>query len=287
MSIKTTNWVWDHSTESGTNKLMLLAIAEYADDDGVCWPSIARLAQRVCVKERQAQRLIKQLEQSGAIEVRRGVGRNHTSVYVIKGVAEYTIPDAEKVQSCTPFDAGKGVIQGEKVSSRAIKGVIAMTPDPSLDPPIDPSLNDDTRATPPTSSSSQALPDESLVATPKQQERVRLPAAAVAQTLGNRDPAYVAAKVAYENNIGMLTPILVQRIEEALRSYPPEWVPLAIERAVAAEKRRWDYIEGILRNWSAEGFNSPGSRSSWRTNRNKGDQPQQPAVDSYADLILQ
>ena len=52
----------------------------------------------------------------------------------------------------------------------------------------------------------------------------------------------------------MLTPVTSDLIKTALQTYPPEWIPLAIERAVAAEKRQWNYVAGILRNWSNEGF---------------------------------
>lgn len=92
-------------------------------------------------------------------------------------------------------------------------------------------------------------------------ERIRLPAAAVAALTQPHDPAYLAAKVVYENNIGMLTPVTSDLIKTALQTYPPEWIPLAIERAVAAEKRQWNYVAGILRNWSNEGFTNSSART--------------------------
>lgn len=92
-------------------------------------------------------------------------------------------------------------------------------------------------------------------------ERIRLPAAAVAALTQPHDPAYLAAKTVYENNIGLLTPITSDLIKTALQTYPPEWIPLAIERAVAAEKRQWNYVAGILRNWSNEGFTNGSART--------------------------
>ncbi len=141
MSVKIIDWVWSNSRETGTHLLMLLAIADHANDDGICWPSIARLAQRARVKERQAQYIIKQLEESGAIEIRRGVGRNNTSVYIVKGATNCTISDIEKVQYIARADTGKGAVQrAEKVQSSAEKGAVAIAPDPSLEPSTDPSL---------------------------------------------------------------------------------------------------------------------------------------------------
>jgi DNA-binding transcriptional regulator YhcF (GntR family) len=128
MSIKIMTWIWENSLEEGTNLLMLLAIADHANDDGVCWPSIERLAQRARVKERQAQYIIKNLEANGAIEVQRGVGRNNTSLYFVKGAPDCTFSQKEKVQSSV-----------KKVQSSALKGAVAIAPEP-LEPSIEPSV---------------------------------------------------------------------------------------------------------------------------------------------------
>jgi DNA-binding transcriptional regulator YhcF (GntR family) len=130
MSIKIMTWIWENSKEEGTNLLMLLAIADHANDDGVCWPSIARLAQRARVEERQAKYIIKKLEANGAIEVQRGVGRNNTSLYFVKGAPDCTFSAKEKVQSSV-----------KKVQSSALKGAVAIAPEPlepSLEPPVIP-----------------------------------------------------------------------------------------------------------------------------------------------------
>jgi DNA-binding transcriptional regulator YhcF (GntR family) len=128
MSIKVMAWLWDNATVEGTALLMLLAIADHANDEGQCFPSVATLARKVRVSERQAQRLILQLEQAGAIDIDRGVGRNHTSHYTIKGVASVTFT-AEREQV-------KGDIQREKVTSSAVKGDIAMSPEPLKEPSL-------------------------------------------------------------------------------------------------------------------------------------------------------
>jgi hypothetical protein len=87
MSIRLMSQVWDHSSLEGTSLLMLLAIADHANDDGVCWPSVRRLAQRVRVSVRQAQRLLRSLEAEGHIAVNRGCGRGKCSVITVKGGA--------------------------------------------------------------------------------------------------------------------------------------------------------------------------------------------------------
>ena len=57
----------------------------------------------------------------------------------------------------------------------------------------------------------------------------------------------------YEDNIGMLTPLLAEQISEAEGSYPWSWIEEAFKIAVGNNKRSWRYIEATLRRWAAEG----------------------------------
>lgn len=57
----------------------------------------------------------------------------------------------------------------------------------------------------------------------------------------------------YEQNIGMLTPMISEELREAVRLYPENWVRDAIKEAVALNKRNWRYIAAILEHWTAKG----------------------------------
>jgi len=57
----------------------------------------------------------------------------------------------------------------------------------------------------------------------------------------------------YEQNIGMLTPMIAEELREAEKSYPESWIRDAIREAVSLNKRNIRYIIRILENWSAEG----------------------------------
>lgn len=57
----------------------------------------------------------------------------------------------------------------------------------------------------------------------------------------------------YEQNIGMLTPMIAEELREAERLYPVTWVRDAIKEAVSLNKRNWRYVAAILERWSAEG----------------------------------
>jgi DnaD/phage-associated family protein len=60
----------------------------------------------------------------------------------------------------------------------------------------------------------------------------------------------------YEQNIGILTPMIAEELKEAERLYPPAWIRDAVKEAVSQNKRKWSYISAILERWSQEGRES-------------------------------
>ena len=57
----------------------------------------------------------------------------------------------------------------------------------------------------------------------------------------------------YEENIGPLTPLIADALNDAETTYPPAWIAEAIGLAVKHNKRNWKYAEAILRRWKEEG----------------------------------
>jgi DNA replication protein len=57
----------------------------------------------------------------------------------------------------------------------------------------------------------------------------------------------------YEQNIGMLTPMIADELRDAEKLYPLDWIHDAIKEAVLHNKRNIKYINKILENWSVEG----------------------------------
>ncbi|MBN1366734.1 MAG: DnaD domain protein [Dehalococcoidales bacterium] len=57
----------------------------------------------------------------------------------------------------------------------------------------------------------------------------------------------------YEDNIGMLTPIVADELREAEKLYPADWIRDAFKEAVVNNKRNWRYIARILERWTTEG----------------------------------
>jgi DnaD/phage-associated family protein len=73
----------------------------------------------------------------------------------------------------------------------------------------------------------------------------------------------------YEQNIGMLTPMIAEELREAEKLYPEAWIRDAIKEAVSLNKRNIRYIVRILERWSAEGKSGGTYRRDTKTDQDK------------------
>lgn len=144
-------WVWENSTARDASRMVLLAIADCASDDGGnAWPSVATLAQKANVSVRTVQRAIKTLAAQGVIDVGTQTGPN--------GVNRYRIVMAENAKPAQP----KGVIPSPRqpvtpdicdergVTSATVtpdicdENTAQMSPvtvlEPSIEPSVEPSV---------------------------------------------------------------------------------------------------------------------------------------------------
>jgi len=158
MSIRKMNDVWRLSEQSGGKLLLLLAIADFANDAGMAYPGIDTLAEKTRQSRRTVQRQLSDLEEEGEIAVEPGTGRSNTNTYwLLIGMEPHirakVIQDCQKLKGdkMTPFsEQKKGDIHDikgdihdtKRVSSgtkKDVKGDIddtkgdtAMTPEPLL-----------------------------------------------------------------------------------------------------------------------------------------------------------
>jgi len=59
--------------------------------------------------------------------------------------------------------------------------------------------------------------------------------------------------VLYEQNVGLMTPLIADQLRDLEKSYPPAWIQEAFEIAVSRNKRHLRYIHNILKRWETEG----------------------------------
>lgn len=103
MSIEVMTRVWKNSQHSGSTLLLLLALADWADDWGYCYPSHATIARKIRSSERNVYYLLRKLEESGEIRIitrGRGGKTGETSIYqVIIGMTPDEIAKSERLSS--------------------------------------------------------------------------------------------------------------------------------------------------------------------------------------------
>jgi DnaD/phage-associated family protein len=83
----------------------------------------------------------------------------------------------------------------------------------------------------------------------------------------------------YEQNIGVLTPLIANAITDAEQTYPMQWIADAITLSVTNNKRNWKYVEAILKRWKADGKDD-GSKPPAK--RNGRSQAGETALERYA-----
>jgi DNA replication protein len=90
--------------------------------------------------------------------------------------------------------------------------------------------------------------------------------------------------VLYEQNIGMMTPLIADQLRDLEKSYPPDWIDEAFVLAVANNKRKLRYIQAILKRWETEGKDERSATSSGRDTEEERRRRYIP--DEYSDIIL-
>jgi len=85
----------------------------------------------------------------------------------------------------------------------------------------------------------------------------------------------------YEQNIGMLTPMIAEELREAEKLYPVAWIKDAIKEAVSLNKRQWRYIARILERWSIEGR----SNGTYRRDSTKKADPDKYIKGKYGHIV--
>lgn len=138
MSIEAMVWVLRNSPTSGTAKVLLLGIANHADDEGRnAWPSVTTLALYANLEPRGVKKALRRLEAEGHLRIEPQAGgsadmrsdrRPNRYSVIMNGVSSRT---PRQVDGVSP-SVRRGVLQGPN-------GVSHRTPEPSIEPSIEPS----------------------------------------------------------------------------------------------------------------------------------------------------
>jgi len=115
VSIKVMTMVFDAQLKSN-QKLVMLALADHANDmGGRVFPSIERVAHKVCLSKRQVQRIMNDLRKEGLIHMTHKASRHRPREYRIDLVklkeimVEYETPMKVRGDNMTPLNGQVGV----------------------------------------------------------------------------------------------------------------------------------------------------------------------------------
>ena len=138
MSIKVMNFIWDHYPEGGSELLLILALADHADDVGDrIYPSVQTMARKTRMSERTVQYLLRRIQERGwLVLVEAGGGRKRTARYRINmgrtgnganiaPIAKGCNPKQERVQT-----------SAETVQKNTVNGATAIAPEPPVEPSV-------------------------------------------------------------------------------------------------------------------------------------------------------
>lgn len=148
--------VWEHSQQTGGALVLMLAVADYAQDDGDgAYPSIETLAKKARMTPRNVNLLLLQLVEAGELIIRHGAGPRRVNIYRLTlaglGSPENFSPEtftdenipSENIAPLKSFQGEKSgsvrvknsVRGGEKSGSLRVKPA---SPKPSVDPSLNP-----------------------------------------------------------------------------------------------------------------------------------------------------
>ena len=68
MSAEATNWVWKHSEASGSDRLVLLALADFCNEKAECYASYGTLVKKTRLGQKTIYRCLKSLQSTGEVE---------------------------------------------------------------------------------------------------------------------------------------------------------------------------------------------------------------------------
>jgi len=101
VSFKYLNWAWELPCKTNSEKLVALALADHADDNGFCFPSHRRLTHRCGLAFQSITDALKSLEDRGLVVACRKFGAKNQ--YVICADVGETAPAGRAVQRTEPL----------------------------------------------------------------------------------------------------------------------------------------------------------------------------------------
>lgn len=124
MSVRVMSAVWHDAKEYREGPLLvLLALADWANDDGWCWPAVPAIAEKSRLTERQVYSILAGLESDGVIVRQSGGGRGKSTRYRVIVAALGRVPgnpaNPEAASGFTAAEKPAGAVVEKAVNGEA------------------------------------------------------------------------------------------------------------------------------------------------------------------------
>lgn len=149
MSVRATNWAWSLEEVMGSEALVLLALADQANDEGFCWPSQEKLAPKARQSVSTLRRSLRSLEKMGLLTTitRSSTRGRRSNLYLLhigarpdlsmKSAKAVTLSE-EAVQACEMLEEASGA----KFVANKATGQIDRLPQPVIGDRLQPVTGD-------------------------------------------------------------------------------------------------------------------------------------------------
>jgi hypothetical protein len=143
VSIQAVGWVLEHSEATGNDRLVMISLANHADEERVCWPGVETICHEACVSRATAFRALDRLREQGEIHAvpLSGLTAKQRERY------EKIRPDRRPVvyrmtgsHSETASNSGVSV-DAPRGLTTIPDGVSRVRPEPSVKPSLEPSTS--------------------------------------------------------------------------------------------------------------------------------------------------
>ncbi|MGI8630800.1 MAG: helix-turn-helix domain-containing protein [Solirubrobacteraceae bacterium] len=125
MSVRVSTWAWT-TPVGGSAKLVLLALADQANDAGVCWPGQNSLADRCGIRERMVRNHLASLEADGYIKRERrhrSDGARTSDLYTLTLPADFAGRAGDHRQNLHRLPAVSGTTNRQDIAGGPLKAV--------------------------------------------------------------------------------------------------------------------------------------------------------------------
>lgn len=262
MSIDVMSWVWNNAEASGTELLLLLAIADNANSQGEAWPSVHTLSNKIRQTTRNTQIVIRKLEEDGQLLIDPPGKKHRTNTYRIPFTEELQAEALRRAAIIRWVKLLSGIgramaFRGKVNHDSGVGGETAFRGGVNHDS-SEPSLNHQV-VEPSEKTELLLLPDNDLTwgeyvppanATPMPSALKDDPG--MGQGDEGDSPPCVSGEVPgveifYAANIAALTPHMSDTLTSAITQYGESEVLYALQQAVEYGKRNWPYAEAICK----------------------------------------